>query len=101
MREVAAAVRDLKTRYAREIQVHGSPGLIQTLFAEDLVDELRVIQAPLVLGEGKRLFGGGAAPRGHRLISSMTTSTGLVIGTYQRVGPVRTGSVLEEPPQLG
>ncbi len=101
VRDVPATVRDLKARYAREIQVHGSPGLIHSLFAEDLVDELRVIQAPLVLGKGKRLFDGNAAPRGHRLVSSLTTSTGLVISTYQRVGPVGTGSVFEAPPQLG
>lgn len=93
------AVRELKSRYAREIQVHGSPGLIQSLLAEDLVDELRLIQAPVVLGKGKRWFDGAAAPRGHRFVSSMTTSTGLVISTYQRVGPVQTGSVLDAPQQ--
>jgi dihydrofolate reductase len=94
VRDVPAAVKDLKARYPREIQVHGSPGLLQTLFAEDLVDELRLLQFPVVLGTGKRLFGGGAAPRGHALASTMTTSKGVVVSTYRRVGPLAVGSML-------
>lgn len=97
IRDVVPAVRDLKARYRREIQVHGSPGLLQTLFAEDLVDELRILQFPVVLGAGKRLFAGGAAPRGQRLVSATTTRTGVVISVYRRLGDVQIRSVLEAP----
>jgi dihydrofolate reductase len=100
VRDVAAAVKDLKAKHAREIQVHGSPGLLQTLFAEDLVDVLTVLQFPVVLGAGKRLFAGGAAPMGHRLVSTTTTTKGVVISTYRRVGPLVTGSVLDTPPKM-
>lgn len=48
---------------------------------------------PIVLGQGKRLFGDGTIPRTLRLPASSTTSTGVIIATYQRVGPVHTGTV--------
>jgi dihydrofolate reductase len=73
--------------------VHGSAGLIQTLLAEDLVDELRLIVFPVVLGSGKRLFGDGAIPRAWKLGTQKTTSTGAVILSYERVGDVETGTV--------
>jgi dihydrofolate reductase len=75
------------------LQVYGSAGLIRTLLREDLVDELRLVVFPVVLGEGKRLFGDGAAPRTWRLSSSMTTSSGALMTGYQRAGEVQTGSV--------
>ena len=90
--DVPAAVRELKAADGGELQVHGSIGLVQTLLAEDLVDELRTIVFPVVLGRGKRLFEGGAAPRTWELVSSGTTSTGAVMTAHRRVGEVATGS---------
>jgi dihydrofolate reductase len=91
--DVPGAVRALKDRDGGELQVHGSAGLIQTLLAEDLVDELRLVVFPVVLGEGKRLFGDGTIPRTWRLTGSRTTPSGAVMGSYERVGDVVTGSV--------
>ncbi|WP_040338953.1 dihydrofolate reductase family protein [Candidatus Blastococcus massiliensis] len=91
--DVGDAVRRLKAADGGELQVHGSPGLIQTLLAEDLVDELRLVLFPVVLGTGKRLFGGGAVPGTWRLTSHSTTPTGAVLLTYQRAGEVETGAV--------
>jgi dihydrofolate reductase len=91
--DVGDAVRRLKADDGGELQVHGSAGLIQTLLREDLVDELRLTVFPVVLGQGKRLFGDGAIPRGWRLTASTTSSTGVLIASYQRVGEVETGSV--------
>jgi dihydrofolate reductase len=91
--DVPGAIRALKERDGGELQVHGSAGLIQTLLAEDLVDELRLIVFPVVLGQGKRLFGDGAIPRTWRLTSSSTTPSGAVMVAYERVGDVVTGSV--------
>jgi dihydrofolate reductase len=73
--------------------VHGSPGLVQTLLRADLVDELRLVVAPVVLGEGKRLFGDGAIPRSWRLTSSAATPTGVLLCTYRRGGEVETGAM--------
>jgi dihydrofolate reductase len=91
--DVPSAVRRLKERDGGELQVHGSAGLIQTLLREDLIDELRLIVFPVVLGAGKRLFGEGAVPRTWRLVASKTTPAGSLIATYQPVGELKTGTV--------
>jgi dihydrofolate reductase len=91
--DVGDAVRTLKAEDGGELQVHGSPGLIQTLLKEDLVDELRLIVFPVVLGEGKRLFGDGAVPRTWRLTTNSATSTGALILSYERAGEVETGAM--------
>jgi dihydrofolate reductase len=91
--DVVDAVRALKAEGTGELQVHGSAGLVQTLLAEDLVDELRLVVFPVVVGSGKRLFGEGAIPRSWRLKTSSTTSTGAVICVYERAGEVQTGSM--------
>jgi hypothetical protein len=62
---------------------------VQTLLRADLVDELRLVVAPVVLGEGKRLFGDGAVPRSWRLTASSATPTGVLLCTYRRGGEVR------------
>lgn len=91
--DVPAAVRELKARDGGELQVHGSAGLVHTLLREDLVDELRLITFPVVVGAGKRLFADDAAPRSWRLASSEVTSTGAVMAAYQRVGELETGDL--------
>jgi dihydrofolate reductase len=91
--DVVDAVRALTAQDGGELQVHGSAGLIQTLFAHDLVDELRVIVFPVMLGAGKRLFAEGTVPRTWRLISSTVTGTGALIATYQWSGAVDTGTM--------
>ena len=91
--DVPGAIRALKEGDGGELQVHGSAGLIQTLLAEDLIDELRLIVFPVALGQGKRLFGEGTIPRSWRLISSKTTPSGAVMAAYERAGDVETGYV--------
>jgi len=89
--DVGDAVRKLKTEDGGELQVHGSAGLIQTLLAEDLVDELRLVVFPVVLGQGKRLFADGAVPGAWKLNTQKTSSTGAVMLSYERAGEVETG----------
>jgi dihydrofolate reductase len=91
--DVGDAVRKLKAEDGGELQVHGSAGLIQTLLKEDLVDELRLIVFPVVVGSGKRLFGEGTIPRTWKLTSSKASSTGALIASYERVGEVETGAI--------
>jgi dihydrofolate reductase len=90
--DVAREVADLKKRFPREVQVHGSCGLAQTLIAGDLIDEYRLLTFPVILGTGKRLFGAGAVPTMLKLVSSSTTSKGAVISVYRRGGSLQTGS---------
>jgi dihydrofolate reductase len=98
--DVVTEVRRLKESDGPEIQVHGSADVLQTLLGADLVDELRLWVFPLVLGNGKRLFGDGAVPVGLKLVESATSTTGVIIGTYRRAGDVPIGSfALDEPSQ--
>jgi dihydrofolate reductase len=96
--DVAEAVAKIKQEEGPEIQVHGSSDLIQTLLEHDLVDELRLMIFPVVLGTGKRIFGEGAVPAGLTLADSATSSTGVVMAAYKREGDIRYGSfALDEP----
>jgi dihydrofolate reductase len=96
--DVADYVRKLKEQDGPEIQVHGSPGLIQTLLRNDLIDQLRTWIFPLVLGGGKRLFGEGTIPGALKLVDSEVSKTGVTINVYERAGEIETGSFeFEEP----
>jgi dihydrofolate reductase len=98
--DVPGEVAALKRQDGPEIQVHGSSNLIQTLLAHDLVDEFRLWIFPLVLGRGKRVFADGSLPGGLRLVDSFTSSTGVIVATYERAGDVEYGSfALDEPSQ--
>jgi dihydrofolate reductase len=96
--DVADYVAELKRQDGPEIQVHGSPGLIQTLLENDLIDEYRLWTFPLVLGTGKRFFGDGAIPAALELVDSKVSKTGVTIGIYRRAGSIEPGSMeFEEP----
>jgi dihydrofolate reductase len=90
--DVAEAVAKLKQEDGPEIQVHGSSNLIQTLLEHDLVDELKIMVFPVVLGTGKRLFAEGAVPAGLKLADSATSTTGVFMATYKREGDIKYGS---------
>lgn len=91
--DVVAEVRALKDREAEgELQVHGSWQLVRTLHDAGLIDELRLMVFPVVIGEGKRLFEDGAVPATFRVISSETTSKG-VVSLVLEPGPFRVGEV--------
>jgi dihydrofolate reductase len=94
VRDVATEVPALVRSYDRELQVHGSAGLLQTLLSLGLVDRMHVIVFPLTLGTGKRLFGSGTLPSAFRLLSSESTPSGVVIATYERSGSPTYGSFM-------
>jgi dihydrofolate reductase len=96
--DVPTGVARLKEQEGPELQVHGSSDLIQTLLAHDLVDELRLLIFPVVLGKGKRLFGDGTVPAAFEVVSTKTSTTGVVMATYRRAGEVQTGSFAFEEP---
>ena len=90
--DVAEQVAELKRRPGRELQVHGSGALAQTLMQHDLVDEYRLLIYPVVLGTGRRLFAEGIKPAALRLVESRTTSTGVTVNVYERAGEPSFGS---------
>ncbi len=96
--DVADYVAELKSQSGSEIQVHGSPGLIQTLLSHNLIDEFRLWIFPVVIGAGKRFFGDGATPAALKLVDSKVSATGVTINTYKRAGDVDAGSFeFDEP----
>ena len=98
--DVAEYVATLKSTGQAEIQVHGSPGLVQTLLEHDLIDEFRMWIFPVVIGAGKRFFGDGAIPVGLKLVDTKVFKTGVTVNTYERAGEVNPGSFeFDEPTQ--
>ena len=81
--DVPAAVADLKQSSSANLVIMGSGVLIGSLMAADQIDEFLLMIAPLVLGTGRRLFA-GATQASLRLIDCTTTSTDMLIATYER-----------------
>ncbi|ONI85108.1 deaminase [Saccharothrix sp. ALI-22-I] len=89
--DVVGQVAELKQRPGRELQVHGSGELLQTLIAHGLVDEYQLWVVPVVLGSGKRLFREGTPPTGMRLVDSRTTGSGASVLTCEPTGKPEYG----------
>ena len=81
--DLVAAVSKLKQDVDGDIVVHGSARLVQALIEHDLVDELRLMVFPVVLGTGKRLFGETRDKKSLRLVRSTTVGDGVAILVYQ------------------
>jgi dihydrofolate reductase len=81
--DVAEAVSKLREDQDGDIVVHGSAQLVQALVDNDLVDELRLMVFPVVLGSGKRLFGETSDKKPLRLLDSKTVGDGIDILTYE------------------
>jgi dihydrofolate reductase len=80
--DIPAAVADLKESSDTNLVIMGSGVLIGSLMAADLIDEYLLMIHPLVLGTGRRLFAGGTQAS-LRLVDSITTSTSVLIATYE------------------
>jgi len=80
--DVPRAVADLKRQDGGDLLAIGSTRLVQTLVEHDLVDQLRVMLDPLVVGGGKRLFAEDGALRPLRLLDSQVTASGAILATY-------------------
>ena len=80
--DVAESVAALKREDGEDVHVIGSSKLVQTLIEHDLVDELRLMIDPVLLGGGKRVFRDDGALRPLRLVDSQITPTGAILATY-------------------
>ncbi len=96
LRDVVAELAAVSKRVSGELQVHGSGDLAQTLIQHDLIDEYRLAVFPVLLGSGRRLFN-TAIPCDLQLVSSRTTSKGVVYSVYRRGGHLKTGDVVLNP----
>jgi len=81
--DAADAVAELKQQPGPDLTILGSGELIQSLRRRNLIDEYVLLIHPLVLGSGRRLFPDGSPPADLRLAGSVTTTTGVMIATYQ------------------
>jgi dihydrofolate reductase len=86
--DAAEAVAKLKQEPGKDLVVMGSGELVQSLMRANLIDEYVLLIHPLVLGSGRRLFPDGGAAATLRLVGTKTTSTGVVIATYQPTEPL-------------
>jgi len=91
--DLASAVRELKERDGRELQVHGSGKLVQFLLANDLVDRLNLLVFPVIVGAGRRLFPDSGIATGLTLEESRTTPSGVAISVYRPSGRPEFGTV--------
>ncbi|HEY8624543.1 MAG TPA: dihydrofolate reductase family protein [Solirubrobacteraceae bacterium] len=82
--ELVDEVSKLRESSSGDVVVHGSAQLVQALLEHDLLDELRLMVYPVVLGSGKRLFGPTSDKKRLRLTDTKLVGDGIVIHTYER-----------------
>jgi dihydrofolate reductase len=93
--DVETALRALKAKPGRELQIHGSGVLLRWLLERDLVDELNVRLVPVVVGDGFRLFPERGQTHDLSLVGSRSTPSGVTIQTYRPAGRATFGNVGE------
>src|SRR6266403_4471683 len=84
-----AEVKRLKQEDGPNLVTQRSTELVHALLANDLVDTISMFTVPVVLGGGKKLFGDGSAAHSFKLTKSRVSSTGVLIGHYERDGEIK------------
>jgi dihydrofolate reductase len=98
LHDAASDVAKLKQQDGPALVTQGSSNLIRTLLAHDLIDEIRLLTFPVVLGGGKKLFGSNGHAAAFRLTHSRISPNGIVSASYARAGEVQTGDYALDPP---
>jgi len=93
-----ADVKRLKQEDGPNLVTQGSTELVHALLANDLVDAMSIFAVPVVLGAGKKLFADGSAPHSFKLTSSRVSSTGILIGHYERDGEIKIADTALDSP---
>ena len=96
--DVPAAVAQLKEGDGSDLLTQGSSVLVRSLLAAGLVDELSLMIFPVLLGRGKRWYGEEVPAGEWELLSSRTSTTGVIMSRYRPKGPVSTGSFAHSEP---
>jgi dihydrofolate reductase len=96
-------VQRLRDEDGPDLLTQGSTEPVHALLANDLVDAMTIFTVPVVLGGGseKALFAGGSAPRAYTLTRWRLSSTGVMIGHYERDGAIKTGDTALNSPRRG
>ena len=92
------ALHAIKQADGPDLVIQGSSTLYPQLLKAGLIDELTLMISPLILGNGKRLFGDGTPPRTLKMVDHKVSPGGNIIATYRPAGPVKTGTYATEPP---
>lgn len=96
--DISAEIAKLKRQDGPDLLIQGSSQLYPTLLQAGLIDRIFLLIFPVVLGNGKRLFGAGVPPAGLRLLDNAVSTTGVLLATYEPAGAVPLGSfALDEP----
>src|ERR1044072_103365 len=90
--DLAEKVRQLKQTDGPDLHVMGSANMLQTLFKNDLVDELHLMIIPITLRQRKRLSTAAPIPASFKVIYSQLSPNGIIIVNYERDGDVKTGA---------
>lgn len=90
--DVVEKLKDLKQQDGPMLQVHGSGDFVQTLFQNDLVDELWLKIFPVTFGGGRKLFAEGTMPARFEMIKSEVSPKGVIFANYKRAGEIEVGS---------
>ncbi len=88
---VTEEIAKLKRQPGKDISISGSGTLVRSLLHDDLLDELRLMVHPVIVGSGKRLFEDGSDQKALKLVDSKTFGTGVVYLTYQPAGKEEEG----------
>lgn len=92
------AVAELKNGDGPDLVIQGSSTLYPALLAAGLLDRLTTLTYPVVLGDGKRVFGPGTPPRTLEMVGHVVSAKGTVIAHYEPRGAVETGSFADIEP---
>jgi dihydrofolate reductase len=96
--DTVEALRAIKQGDGPDLVIQGSSTLYPQLLDAGLLDELTLMISPVVLGQGKRLFGDGTPPRTLKMTGHQVSGGGSIIATYQPAGPVEIGTYVTTPP---
>ena len=91
-------LRDIKQGSGPDLVIQGSSTLYPQLLAAGLLDELTLMISPIVLGQGKRLFGNGTPPRTLKMTGHQVSDAGSIIATFQPAGDVELGTYVTSEP---
>ncbi len=92
---VVEQIKKLKNEDGPDLWVWGSGNLIQTLLKHHLIDRMHLWIYPLTIGSGKRLFEEGTQPEQFKVVELKTSSTGVILATYEPAGPFTPGRMGE------